>query len=110
MGYHKLAQQGSAGRRQSNPHFALVFLSWLPDDRAGLLHTVDQLDCAVMLDEHARGYFTDGWLRVLRETVHSQQKLVLLGFDAVRFGRRFTEVEELANLSSEFRQIAVLIW
>jgi hypothetical protein len=46
---------------------------------------------------------------VIGEALDCQEKLVLLRFDAVIGGGRFAEVEKLADLAAELRQILILV-
>lgn len=78
-------------------------------DRPGLFQAVDQFYGTVMLNEESRGDFPDSRFHTLWKSVDRKQELMLLCLNAVFPGSRLAEVEESSDLSSELRQIAVLI-
>jgi hypothetical protein len=78
-------------------------------DRPRLFQPVHQFYCAVVLNEQSGRDFAHGRFCALRQAMHSQQQLVLLGFETVLPCGGFAEVEKLTNLAPEFGETAVLI-
>ena len=104
----KFAQDRAPGRRQADPHLALVAGAGVPGDRTAALQTVDEFDRAVMLNEQPRRDFADGRLSLLRQAVHREQQLVLLRLDAVFPGLGFAKVQKPPDLPAKLGQGAIL--
>jgi hypothetical protein len=70
-----------AGRGEVEQDLASVFLAALTCEEAVLLEFVDEGDGGVMAYAEALGDGADGGTLVIREALHGEQELVLLGFD-----------------------------
>jgi hypothetical protein len=103
------AQDRSAGGSEPNPDFALIFDTRSSRNRATCLEPIHQFNGAVVLDKKTRGNFPDSGLYAFGKSLDCEQQLVLLRFDAVFFCQCLAEVKELADLTPELGQIAVLI-
>ena len=81
----------------------------MTSDGAGVFQAVDQFHGAVMLDEEARRDLSNSRLHVIRQAMDCEQKLMLLGLDAVFLCGSLAEVEESADLAAELGEVAVLL-
>jgi len=105
----EIAQNGASGGCEPDPDFALVFGTVHSGDSATCFEPVHQLNCAVMLQEQARGDFADGRFHIFGKPVHGKEQLVLLRLDLAFARDGFADRKELANLAAKFSQIAVLL-
>jgi hypothetical protein len=103
------AQDRPARGSEPDPDFALVFDARGSRNGATGLKPIHQFNGAVVLDKETRGNLPDGGLYALGKSLDCEQQLVLLRFDVVVFRKGFTEMKELADLTPELGQIAVLI-
>jgi hypothetical protein len=71
-------------------------------DEAVLRQAIDEADGAVMADEQMLGQLSDGRAVPVRKSSDGEQDLVLLRLEALGPGRLFAEVEEAADLVTEF--------
>lgn len=104
----EFTQGRAAGRGEANPDFALIVLARAAGYGTGLFQAVDQFHRAVMLDEEAGSEFADGGIDIIGKAVEGEHELVLLRLNAVFLSGHVAEVKEAANLSSEFRKVAIL--
>jgi len=104
----QLPQRRAAGRSKAEQHFPLVLGSGTPGDRALGLESIHQLDRAVMFDEQTRRNLADRRPDLLRKSLHGEQELMLLRFDAVLLGRGLAEMKKLPDLPAKFGQVAIL--
>jgi hypothetical protein len=74
-----------------------------------VLQPVYEFYGAVMLDEHSRRNLSNRWVCSLGKAMHREQKLVLLGLDAMFLRLQFAEMNEASDLSAELRQITIFI-
>jgi len=88
--------------------FPPVFLFRYALYQASQFQTVHQFYGAVVMDEKARGEFTDSGSHAVRKSCDSQHKLMLLGFNALLSGCAFAEKVELPDLPAEFSKVLVL--
>jgi hypothetical protein len=103
------AQGRTASRGQSNPDFTFVVGARASRDCACNFKPVHQFHSAVMLDEKARGNLPNSGLYAFRKTVHGQQQLMLVRFDAMLLCSCLAEMKELADLPPKLGEIAILI-
>jgi len=93
---HTLSLQGE--RQQ---HFTPVILCSFPPDVATTLKPVNQFYCAVMLDLHLVGQFSNPRPHTFRHTFDGEQHLVLARFKARRPYRLLAEAQKLSNLEAK---------
>jgi hypothetical protein len=103
------AQDRPAGGSEPDPDFALVFDAGSARDRAAGLKPIHQFNGAVVLDKKTRGNLPDGGLYTCGKSLDREQQLMLLRFDVVFFCKSLAEMKELADLTPELGQVAVLI-
>jgi hypothetical protein len=102
-------EDGASRGRETNPDFTFVFRAGIPRNGPGGFEPVHQFDSAVVLNEEPRGQFANRGPGVARQSMHGEQQLMLLRFDAEFFRGRFAEVKELADLAAVFGQILILV-
>lgn len=94
-------------RRQLNQDLAPVTFTMAANHRAPVRQAVQELDGAVVAQAHSGRESSDGRAFGLRQPFDSEQKLMLLGFQAMSARSFFTEMKELADAITEFRELAI---
>ena len=77
-------------------------------DEATFGEPVDEFDRAMMRELEPLGHSADGRFPPLRQPLHGQEHLVLLGFKARRTRSLFTEAEKAAKLITKFGECLIL--
>jgi hypothetical protein len=94
-----------ASLRESNQHFTMIRIGCNPLDYSMLGQPVDQLNGAVVANQHSRRELSNRGFHAIRQAFYCQQELVLLRLDSVRARLIFTEAQEAAELVAEFGQV-----
>jgi len=89
-------------------NFAAVLLSARTVDEATGFEAVDQFHGAVVADLHTVGQFADAGADALGHALDGEHELVLSAFKAGVLYDLLAEVEEAANLVTEFRECLVV--
>lgn len=100
FGYQGI-KDGLACGRELNEGTAHV--GWIAGalDESGTLSAIDELDGAVVAQDHALGEIGDGGLLALRHSGDDLHELILLGGDTAALGGDFAEGEKLPHLEAE---------
>jgi hypothetical protein len=98
----KTVQQGFAARREFHEHFAMIQVAVLSTYGAEVHQAIDQLNRAVMAKTKQVGERSNRRTRAFRQSFHCEQKLMLLGFNALGAGRFFAEAQKLADAVPKF--------
>ena len=100
----KFRQDSLSFTSQCQQHFAAIVYRSFPADTTIRLKPIDQFNCAVMLQLHPVGKFSDPRPDALGHSLDRQHELVLLLFDARLAYRLLAEIQEFANLVAELSQ------
>lgn len=87
---------------ETNKHLPLISLVPAALDETTFGEPIDEFDRAMMGDLEPLGQSADGRFPSLRQTLHGQEQLVLLGFKARSTHGLFTEAEKAAQLMAKF--------
>ena len=94
--------------REPNQHFTVIFICRNPLDNSMLRQSVDQLNGAMMANQHPRCELSNRGLHTIRQAFDGQQELVLLRLDSMSTCLIFAEPQKPADLKAEFSQVLQL--
>jgi hypothetical protein len=104
MVQREMPQNPLALGREFHAHLSPVLVSAGLLDEAPLHQPVHQFDGAMVLELKALGQIGDGRPWVAAHTLHREHQLMVLRLDSGLPGRILAEVQETADLVTEFRQ------
>jgi hypothetical protein len=94
-------QQHFAVWGQLDQHFAMILIARPALQSSAFDQPADQLDRTVVAQTELLRDCRHGWTRAGWQALDGEQKLMLLGFDALGTGGFLTEVQELPDTMAE---------
>jgi len=102
VGDRKPAEYISSRAGVSNDYLTPILFARAPDDVPAPFQAIDQFHRAVMLELETAGELADRSPGPRRKSPDGEQKLMLLGFQAVSPDLLLAEVEETPDLTAKF--------
>jgi hypothetical protein len=106
MEYREPVQQHFSVWRELNQHFTVVLIAGPAPQRSALDQPINQLDRTVVTKAELLRNGPHRRARAGRQAFDGEQKLVLLGFNALGAGGFLAEVQELPDTVPELGQLA----
>jgi hypothetical protein len=108
MGQGKFVENALALFGERHQDLAAIIAVHLPGNQAHGLKTVHEPHSAVRFEQQTIGEMSDSWRAARGHAFQSKESLMLLRLDVRLAGRRFAEMEEAADLKTEFFESPIL--